>query len=382
MIAQQEGVRLALQRFAQETDTAVSLMMAVQQIPSPTFAEQQRAAFVQAYLRDLGLVDVFQDELHNVYGRFPGTNPHLPPVVLSAHNDTVFPMQTDLTLRRQGSVLHGPGIGDNSAGVAGLLYLAQTLRDFRLYASADVWFVANVGEEGMGDLRGMRAVVSRFGGQATYIVVEGGLYGHICHQSIGVRRFRLEVRAPGGHSWGSFGVTSAIHVLGHIIAAIDGLAVPKLPRTTFNVGLIEGGTSINSIAQMAQLWLDLRSEDPACLVRLEEQARQVVAEVAGRFKDTAVTLHLVGDRPAGQIPRQREIVQWAEAALRHVQGDNIIYMTGSTDANIPLSQGFSAVCIGLAQSANVHRLDESLDVTYLPQGLSQFLLLTLAVAGY
>ncbi|MCA9968714.1 MAG: M20/M25/M40 family metallo-hydrolase [Anaerolineales bacterium] len=374
-------VQAAMAGFEHELAAAVDLIIAIQQVPAPTFAEAERAAFVEARMRALGLADVAQDGLHNVYGRIPGRIPAARPVIVSAHTDTVFDAGVDLQVRRETHRVHGPGIGDNSAGVAGLLLLAQALRRHGLQPRADVWLVANVGEEGMGDLRGMRAVTERFGERATYVVVEGGLFGQVCHQGIAVRRFRIDVTGPGGHSWGSFGTPSAIHVLGRLIAGIDGLSVPDAPRTTYNVGVIEGGTTINSIARTASLWLDLRSEAGAALAELETAVRQIIAGLAQRFPDVRIETVLVGDRPAGQVARSEPVVAWAEAALRAVGFTDVSYIAGSTDTNIPLSRGIPAVCIGLARSGNAHRPDEYLDTRQLPQGLSQLLLLVLAAAG-
>jgi len=382
-IAQDARVRAAMTQFHTRQAENIALIRAIQQIPAPTFAEANRAAFVAGQMTTCGLVDVRQDELHNVYGRFPGRR-HRFPLVVSAHLDTVFPIETDLTTRRDGRILSGPGIGDNSTGVAGLLLLAQSLIEQRLELTHDVWFVANVGEEGLGDLRGMRAVVEHFGRAASYVVVEGGLFGQVSHQAIGVRRFRLEVKGPGGHSWGSFGATSAIHVLGHLISAIDGLTVPQTPRTTFNVGVIEGGTSVNTIAQSAALLLDLRSEEPGVLQQLVDSVADLVRQTNQQRRDQeiAVTMVPIGNRPAGMIARSTPLVKTAVAALHYVGCPNVTYMMGSTDANIPLSQGMTAVCLGLTESGNAHRLDEYIDVTRLPDGLSQLLLLTLATAGF
>jgi tripeptide aminopeptidase len=194
-IAQKAQVQAALNDLATQTEQIVETAVAIQQIPAPTFAEAERAAFIEKQFQSVGLEDVAQDTLWNVYGRYPSQNPTQPPVIISAHSDTVFPIETDLTIRRSGKTVHGPGLGDNSTGVAGLLHLAQTYIAHDLPTTADIWFVANVGEEGLGDLHGMRAVVERFGPDAVYIVVEGGLYGQIAHQAIGVRRFRIEVTA-------------------------------------------------------------------------------------------------------------------------------------------------------------------------------------------
>jgi len=362
-------------------EQVVDLVVAIQQIPAPTFAEAARAAFIQEQLTAVGLQDVAQDKLHNVYGRLPAVNPANPPVVVSAHSDTVFPLETDLTIRRDGRFVYGPGIADNSTGVAGIITLAKVLHQAALDLPADLWFVANVGEEGLGDLCGMRAVVERFGTGVTYIVVEGGLFGQISHRGIGVRRFKLEAQTPGGHSWGNFGVRSAVHELARIIVAIDRLTVPKTPKTTFNVGVIEGGTSINSIAQSATGLLDLRSESPAALEELVTAVSHIITQ-ANKRKDVQVEMEQIGNRPAGELPADTPLVRWAEEALRTVGCQNPRLIASSTDANIPLSEGATAVCIGLAESHHAHRLDEYLDPRHLPEGLGQLLLLTLKTAGY
>lgn len=381
-IAQDDRVQAAMAAFRTRQKEQLDLIKRIQQIPAPTFAEAERAAFVAEQMATLGLADVGQDALHNVYGRFPGPAAQ-PPLILSAHLDTVFPAETDLTLREDGRFLYGPGIGDNSTGVAGLLLIAQTLKEFKLRPKRDIWFVANVCEEGMGNLRGMTAVVERFGPAASYIVVEGGLFGQISHQAIGVSRFRLEVTGPGGHSWGSFGTPSAIHLLARLITAIDSLDPPQQPRTTYNVGVINGGNSVNSIAQSAACLLDLRSEDPDILAALVESVTGKVQQMNRRQRKAGVTVTMttVGQRPAGRIPRDNALVAQSVAALRQVGVEAPLFITGSTDANVPLSRGITAVVLGLTEASNAHRLDEYIDPARLPDGLSQLLLVTLAAAG-
>lgn len=386
-IAQCPRTKAALDSFVARKDEIIEWIVAVQQIPAPTFSEAERAAFIESRFRELGLKDVWRDSLHNVYGRSPGANPQAhKPVVISAHSDTVFPSGTDLQLRRDKRFLHGPGVGDNSTGVAGLFAIAETLNKYDLQPNADLWIVSNVGEEGLGDLCGMRAVVNHFGHQAIYIVVEGGLYGQIAHEAIGVRRFRIAVETTGGHSWGSFGNASAIHELGQLIAAIDRLNVPQKPKTTYNVGMIEGGTSINTIAALASMLLDLRSADSNELDRLVSQVGVVIQRARKRAfqrkKIVKITVEQVGSRPAGRISRNSPLVGWADAALRYVGSPPVIYVSGSTDANIPLSLNIPSVCIGLTESANSHRLDEYIDTSSLPEGLQQLLLLALAAADY
>ena len=380
-VAQNGRVQAALEHFSHAIPKLVEQTIAIQQIPAPTFAEAKRAAYLESRFGEVGLVDVSRDELENVYGRFPGSAPHgNPPVIISAHSDTVFPATTDLTVRRDGHLTHGPGIGDNSMGVAGLVVLAQTLRDLEIRPLADIWFVSNVCEEGLGDLRGMRAVVERFGGNAIYLVVEGGLFGQISHQAIGVNRYEITIHTPGGHSWGNFGQRSAIHELGRLIAAIDKMQLPLKPKTTYNVGIIEGGTSINTIAQTAKMLLDLRSEDPHRLAILVSEVEKLVMN-RQRMRDVTVEMKQIGNRPPGQIARDTPLVQQAATALRFVGSTKVNFIASSTDANIPLSQGYTAVCIGLTESGNAHRLDEYMDSSHLAQGMSQLLLLALSAAG-
>ena len=382
-IAQDNAVRQLQSRFENDITTLVDLAIAIQQIPAPTFEEAVRARFIQQKMGQIGLADVFQDELHNVYGRLPAPATG-PPVIVSAHSDTVFPANTDLTVRREGEHVFGPGIGDNSMGVAGILFLAETLISRSLLSlPRPIWFVSNVGEEGLGDLRGMRAVVDHFGGEATYLVVEGGLFGQISHEAIGVRRYKIEVTTTGGHSWGSFGKRSAIHEIGRLIARIDQIAVPRTPKTTYNVGVIEGGTSINTIAQSAKMLLDLRSESPEALDNLVQEVQTIVERANGRLREKAsVTMTEIGNRPAGSISREDPLVQVASEALAVAGWSHVNYITSSTDANIPLSRGIPAVCVGLTESNNAHRLDEYISLRYLPIGMHQLLLLTLAAAGY
>lgn len=376
-IAQRRRVQEALARFRGRLDEVVNLTVAIQQIPAPTFDESRRARFIERQFREQGLHDVQQDELHNVYGRLPGRSPNALPVVVSAHSDTVFGHETDLSVRRNGQRVYGPGIADNSLGVAALLLLTETMQTCDLRPQRPIWFVANVGEEGLGDLNGMRAVVDRFGKAAVYLVLEGGLYGYVCHQAVGVRRYRIDVQAPGGHSWGAFGAPSAIHVLGRLIAAIDEIELPVDPKSTFNVGLVEGGTAINAIAQSARMLLDLRSEDPGALDGLVQKVETLVA-TADKEKDVAVTMTLIGSRPSGHLPRTAPLARWAVAALETVGCQEIEFTAGSTDANIPLSRGFPAVCVGLSRSGNTHRPDEYMEVEPIPSGLGQALLLLLA----
>ncbi len=263
-LAQYPEVLAAAANYAGQGRQLAELCIEIQQIPAPTGAEARRADWAEETLRGLQLHDVSQDALFNVYARVPGCGEG-PAVMVSAHMDTVFSASTDLSVvvDEAAQRVYGPGIGENSTGVAALISVAQTLAKLP-EPPVDIWLVANSGEEGLGDLRGMRAAVDRLQGQiGACIVLEGMGLGRIVHRALGSRRFRISVSAPGGHSWSDFGAASAIHTLMQLGAELSRLRVPDTPRTSYNIGRIEGGISVNTIAQHAMLELDLRSEGTA-----------------------------------------------------------------------------------------------------------------------
>lgn len=339
---------------------------AIQQIPAPTFAEAARAAFVRDQFVAQGLADAEIDDLGNVYACRPGQG-SAAPVLLTAHTDTVFPAGTPLTLQRGPDRIAGPGIGDNSLGVAGLFGVLWALGDNPL--PGDLHLVANVGEEGLGDLRGMRRVIDRLGSRVSAtIVLEGMALGHIYHSAIGVRRYRMTASTEGGHSWLHFGRPSAIHSLVRLGAQITDLVVPLAPRTTFNIGTISGGTSINTIAREATFDLDLRSEAPALLEALVARVEGLVA--ASTTPEARIEASVIGDRPAGAIPREHPLVQLAARAMEEAGVEGCAFENGSTDANVPLSRGLPCVCLGLAHGANSHRPDEYIETRDVDKGLA------------
>jgi acetylornithine deacetylase/succinyl-diaminopimelate desuccinylase-like protein len=373
------AVRRALADLADHRP-ALETALAIQQVPAPTFEEAERSAMVLERLRQLGLSDVASDELGNVYGRRPGRGDR-PALLIAAHLDTVFPRGTDLQVRYEGDKIYGPGLGDNSTGVAGMLHTAQAMQRHDLPNEGDVWFVGNVGEEGLGDLRGIRAAVERLWDRlGAVVILEGCDFGTLHHQAIGVRRYRIEVSGPGGHSWGNFGTPSAIHVLARLAARITELNLPRTPRTTFNIGMIEGGTSVNTIAERASLLLDMRSVGAPALRELVAQVDRIVAAVAAEHPDVQVRVVTVGDRPSGTISREHPLVQAAVSAYQSV-GATVSYQQSSTDANIPLSMGIPAVCVGLTDGGNAHRQDEYIQPANLGRGLQALLLLALAASS-
>lgn len=357
----------------------VEQAIAIQQIPAPTFAERIRAEHVAAAFRALDLQQVDIDDLHNVYGLLPGRFSNQPGVMVSAHTDTVFPAETDLRIRREDGMIYGAGLGDNSVGVAGLLALVSGLRRARITPNRNLWIVAPTREEGLGDLGGMRAAFARLKPTINSVInVEGLALGHVYHAGIAVRRLKITAQAAGGHSWLHFGHPSAIHSLMQLGARITHLPTPQSPRTTYNIGMIEGGQSINSIATSASLWLDMRSEERDTLAAFEQRVRSEIAALSSA--DVQFSIEVVGDRPAGHIAPNHPLVERAMAALRQV-GLRGTLETGSTDGNVPLSEGCPAVTIGITYGGNAHRLDEYIEVNPITQGIRQLILLALASAN-
>lgn len=352
-------------------DKTLRLAIDIQQIPAPTFAEEKRAQFLRDLYLAEGLADVEIDAVGNVYGRITGRDADAAPLVICAHTDTVFPAETDLRIKRDRQMVAGPGIGDNSLGVAGMLGLRWLLRDQKETPHGDIWLVATVGEEGLGDLYGMRKVVERFeGSPIAYLALEGMALGYIYHRALGVRRYRISATTQGGHSWGHYGRPSAIHVLAKLIDQLTAIPLPRKPRTTLNVGVFSGGTSINTIAAEAEFELDLRSEAPAALAELIEQVHQFVSS-ANKPKVTVVT-EQIGDRPAGSIPESHPIVRLAQDALISV-GVEPILTIGSTDANIPLSRGYPTICLGITTGESAHTTKEFIDTRHIGDGMQQLL---------
>ena len=337
--------------------------LSIQSIPAPTFDESERAAFLRSEFQALGMSDLEQDEIGNLFVRIPGAG--APPLIVSAHLDTVFAASTDLTHRRTRSRLIGPGVGDNSVALAALLELGQDFAPSEL--PGDVWLVANVGEEGLGNLRGMREVVARFGDQVTgYVVLEGMALGHIYHRALPVRRYRAAFSAEGGHSWIHAGRTSAVHKLIEVGEKLLNLSLPSEPRTTINIGHIEGGRSINSIADSAAMDIDLRSESEATLDELDRRLKELVRQIPSDGAEIEITL--VGSRPGGDLPADHPLVLAALEALNRA-GERDAYLEfGSTDASIPLNRGIPAVCVGVTKGGEAHTTREYIEIRPMRTG--------------
>jgi acetylornithine deacetylase/succinyl-diaminopimelate desuccinylase-like protein len=364
--------------FRQLAQWTVDQAITIQQIAAPTFEEQPRAAYVADQFSALGLTAVDIDDMFNVYGCLPGKASDQPGILMTAHTDTVFAAETDLTIRREGDLIFGPGLGDNSMGVAGMLAAIKAVRDDNLSFPTDLWFVATTREEGLGNLGGIRAAYDRLRNKIRGVInIEGLAFGHVYYAGISVRRLKISATTSGGHSWLHFGRPSATHAIVQLGARIAALQPPQSPRTTFNIGMIEGGTTINAIAPQACLWLDLRSEERSALNRLENEVRGHIRAL--EQDDLTFTVEVVGDRPAGAIPVAHPFVQAALTSLADL-GVRASLEIGSTDANVPLSEGCPAVTVGITRGGNAHRTDEFVEVSPVALGLRHLLAVLITIA--
>ena len=346
----------------------IDLAIDIQQIPAPTFEEKRRAKFVCGMFIKEGLTDVSVDELGNVFGCRKARGKRKP-LIVSAHMDTVFPQEINLDVRREGGKIYGPGIGDNSLGVAALIGLNWMLRESNIHTGGDTWFVANVCEEGLGDLRGMKAVVDRFGARVqAYLVLEGLALGHVYHRAVGVKRYRVTARTSGGHSWSDYGKPSAVHELSKLVVQLAALDLPREPRTTMNVGKISGGTSVNVIASEAVLDLDLRSEQQESLASLVSAAENLIHN-ANRT-NVSVEAEVIGERSPGEISAKHPLVTLAKDCLSE-QGLDAGLISGSTDANVPLSRGYPAIVLGVTTGGGAHTTQEYINTAPVEKGIEQ-----------
>lgn len=390
-LAAEPRVRAALEGFRDEEGKFTRWQLDLARIPAPPFGEDARAAWLAQQFESLGLRDVHRDAAGNVLGVIPGRSKAA--ISISAHLDTVFPAGTELNIRQQGPRLYGPGISDNAAGVTAMLAMASVLRGFELEAS--LVFIGNVGEEGEGDLRGMRHIFcesewkDRIGAS---IVIDGAGCDTIVTEALGSRRCQVIIRGPGGHSWSDFGAPNPIVALSHAVYLFSQTRVPSSPKTTLNVGVIEGGTSVNSIPESAGIRVDMRSASAMEIERLEMELRRAVEQAVdnehartsrgpGQRSALRAEFRPIGNRPAGQLPANAKILQIARAVDAYL-GNSAQAQRASTDANIPLSLGREAIAIGAGgQGGGAHTLQEWFDVTGRDLALKRILLIVLACAA-
>jgi len=389
-------VQSALQWFRDQEAEFARWQMDLARIPGPPFGEKARADWVGEQFRALGIKEVGKDQIGNVFGFRKGRQDSV--LSISAHLDTVFPPNTPLNVRQQGTKLYGPGISDNAAGVTALLAIAAAFENFSLPHEASLLFIGNVGEEGEGDLRGMRYIFSDSEWKdsiRTCLVLDGAGTDTIVAEALGSRRFEVIVRGPGGHSWSDFGAPNPIVVLGRAIHLFSQTRVSSSPKTTFNIGVIRGGTSVNSIPESASMRVDIRSSSPSEIDRLDLELRRAIdlsiqeeeARTA-QLRDpshhrSGLTAEMVpiGNRPGGELDPNARAVQIARAVDAHL-GNSAQIQRASTDANIPISMGREAIAIGAGgNGGGAHTLQEWFDPAGRALGLTRILLIGLALAG-
>ncbi|HTM37856.1 MAG TPA: M20/M25/M40 family metallo-hydrolase [Terriglobales bacterium] len=369
--------------------------MALARIPAPPFGEAERSQWLAKEFRELGLTKVAVDGPGNATGLLRGTSPTV--VSVSAHIDTVFPSGTSLNVRQEGCQLLGPGISDNAAGVAALLAMASAFRHLNLPHTASLLFIGNVGEEGEGDLRGMRHLFAESEWKdsiAASVIIDGAGSDTIIAEALGSRRFEITVRGPGGHSWSDFGTPNPIMALGQALHVFSQTRISTSPKTTFNVGVIQGGTSVNSIPESASMRVDIRSASRFEIERLEMELRRAIEHAVGeesraaagrnlgrRSSELTATVRVIGNRPAGELRPDANILRIARAVDAHI-GNTAQIQRASTDANIPLSLGREAVALGAGgKGGGAHTLQEWFDPSGREFGLHRLLLIILALAG-
>lgn len=381
------AVRAALDAARADEPRTIADQIRLCEIPAPPFKEAARAEAYAVAFRAAGLTDVRIDAEGNVLGQRQGRAPR-PHLVFSAHLDTVFPEGTNVAVRRDGAVLRGPGIGDDCRGLAVVLAVVRAMNQAAIQTPGTVTFVGTVGEEGLGDLRGVKALFrDTLQGQVDrFVSVDGSGFG-ITHISVGSVRYRVTVSGPGGHSYGAFGIANPVHALGRAIAALADVRPPADPRTTFNVGRIGGGTSVNAIAAEAWMEVDMRSADPNALGALERQFHEVVDRALSsenaRWDERgrlSVAKVLVGERPAGRLAAEAPIVAAAVSVTRAL-GLPVELTEGSTDANLPMSLNIPAITIDAGgQGTGAHTLDETFDTSDSWRGTERALLTAIALA--
>jgi acetylornithine deacetylase/succinyl-diaminopimelate desuccinylase-like protein len=384
------AVKAALDSIRADEPITVRNQIRLCEIPAPTFHEAARARAVKAAFEQSGLSNVRLDKAGNVLGDRPGAAPG-PHLVVAAHLDTVFPDGTDVRVTRSGSVLTGPGVGDNCRGLAVLLAVARTLGRTNVKTEGPVTFVADVAEEGLGDLRGMKQLFGEtMKGQIDRFLAIDGSGSFLINVAVGSRRYRITFKGPGGHSYAAFGTPNPVQAMGRAIAKISQLPVSNQqnqPRTTFNVGRVGGGTSVNAIPSECWMEIDLRSADTAALSALDASVQRVVDEAVREEnqrwsapRTITVVRELVGDRPSGQTPADSPIVQTALAAARAL-GIRLSTSESSTDANIPIQLKVPAVTIGTGgQGTGTHTVGETFDTADAWRGTQYALLTVIALS--
>ena len=366
--------KAAVAIYARDYERFVQELITLTEIPAPSFGEKARGEAYAKLLKNAGLENVTTDAVGNVLGLYRGGD-HGPLLAVAAHLDTVFPPGTDVHVKRAGTTLHAPGVGDDTRGLAFMVALIRAMHEAKVPTASDILFIGNVGEEGAGDLRGVRHLFSQSEWKdriQRFITIDGINLDIVTNGGLGSRRYKVTFRGPGGHSWGAFGLVSPAFAMGNAIAKFGQLKVPKNPKVSYNVGIVSGGTSVNSIPFEVAMEVDMRAVDPAALKDVDAKFLAIVDEAVAEENATRSTTNgkivadvkLIGERPPGVISPESPLLQQVAATMR-VYDKVPVWQTSSTDANIPISLGIPAFAMASSsgdRGGRAHSLDEWTDI--------------------
>ncbi|OKY53772.1 M20/M25/M40 family metallo-hydrolase [Megasphaera cerevisiae] len=348
-------------------DRLVDLICTISSIPSPTGQEQKKAEWILQYLHNLGAAEAYIDRAGNVL--FPWhVDASRPVLIYNAHIDTVFNQVDTITPTITGNILAAPSCGDNSSCTAGLLFLIGMIFELHIAAPAGILFAFNVGEEGLGNLKGMRHIMETWKNKVASVIAVDGKSDAIVNVAVGSRRYKVAVEAEGGHSWMHFGNANAIAVAAAMINELYALKVPYYPKTTYNIGTISGGTTVNSIAAYAEFTIDLRSESKEALLQLDTACSAIIQRA--QTDTIKITATLLGERPCSSSVMKAEIYDRI-LDIRRKHGQDTVFIASSTDANIALSQGIPAMSFGICRGKGAHTVQETLELDSLVPGMQQ-----------
>lgn len=384
-----ERVAKALQYIKENDNKTLEEQLELCEIPAPSYNEEKRACYVKEKFENMGLENVKIDKVWNVMGTISG-NGDGPTVMIAAHTDTVFPIETELKVKKEGDVYYCPGINDDTRGVAELITVARTMKSLKIKPQGDIIFCANVCEEGLGDLNGVKYIFKKSNYSIdAFISIDNPVPGGIVYTATGSHRYQITFKGPGGHSFADFGLPNPIHAMGRVINTISQFQVSETPKTTFNVGIIEGGTSVNTISASASMLVDIRSDSEKELNRLTNEMKNAVTQGVEKENEKwnsteKVTTEIVmkGNRPAGTQSEESAIVKaaWEAATILGIKPE--LRNESSTDANIPISMGIPAITVGRGgEEGKVHTIDEWFKPTDAFLGPQRDLILILGLAG-
>jgi len=388
-LLKREKVVKALQFIKENDNKTLEEQLELCEISAPSHNEEERAYYVKEKFEKIGLENVEIDKVWNVMGTISG-NGDGPTIMIAAHTDTVFPIETDLTVRKVGDVYYCPGINDDTRGVAELITIARTMKKLNIQPKGDIIFCANVCEEGLGDLKGVKYIFRNSNLSIdAFISIDNPVPGGIVYTATGSHRYQITFQGPGGHSFADFGLPNPIHAMGRVINKISQFQVPKNPKTTFNVGVIEGGTSVNTISASASMLVDIRSDSEKELTRLTNELKNAVKQEVEKENNkwdskekVIANIEMKGNRPAGTQSQDSVIVKAAWEAATVIGIEPELRNESSTDANIPINMGIPAITIGRGgEEGKVHTTDEWFKPTDAFLAPQRDLLLILGLAG-